>query len=204
MLDWPKKPVLYDDYLKFLQENEAKLDQEFILILTHKQCITLGKNSNENEILQQDIKIYKSTRGGGATYHDEGQLIIYPHINLKKHGLNIADYIMLLENWGKDALKECGVQAGAGIGPGLWINQDNMNYKVAFIGIAVKHGCTQHGISFNLDDCKIENFKKIIACKSFEKIAKINVGLNEFAKAVVKTNPFANEDIKIHNLIEEI
>jgi lipoate-protein ligase B len=75
--------VPYSQYLNFLKQ---KNQLENILIIKHDSCITLGKNSHEREILNKtNLPIYKSNRAGGATYHDQGQLVLYPYINIKKN-----------------------------------------------------------------------------------------------------------------------
>lgn len=176
--------ISYPDYLEFLNSGDKK---EYLLITRHEMCFTLGKNSRDEEILSTkqvnsvDIPIYRSNRGGGATYHDQGQLVFYPSINLKIHNLSISDYIFLLEQIGIEAFKECGIEAKRGVQPGLWAD----NAKIAFIGLALKNGYTQHGIAFNLADCAVKNFSKIIACNSFEKIYKAGISLLEFQQAML-------------------
>ncbi len=287
----------YEDYLKLLNEADS---QESILITRHDACVTLGKNSSSNEILQLlDVPVYQSNRGGGATYHDQGQLVLYPRIDLKKRGLTITDYIDLLEQWGSAALLKVGVKAIRKSQPGLWIKNisdavqfesnehlqsfrddlkansrlakidqdmfcekqrtafiekaqkssltdsamieklgtqklsineieqnkledeaqvlikhknslssfdsleckdfsENLDVfcektickKVAFIGLAVRNGFTEHGISFNLRDCNLSNFAKIIPCNSFEKIGKIDTEFELLKDALIDTNPF--------------
>ena len=80
--------MLYKDYLDFLKSPQ----KEAIYITEHEQCITLGKNSLENEILiKNQIPVFNSTRGGGATYHGPGQLMVYPYFSLKKQQIYISD-----------------------------------------------------------------------------------------------------------------
>lgn len=181
----------YQDYLDYLKSENL---EEEIIITRHEKCITLGKNSTKEEILENnDLPIFFSNRGGGATYHDFGQLTLYPRINLKKRNLEIKEYINLLENWGINAVKELGIDAVRKKQPGLWIN----NYKVAFIGLAIRNQKTEHGISFNLAECEIENFKKIIACRSFEKIGKIDSSFDVFLDLIIKYNPFSEINLKL-------
>lgn len=181
-----ENPKPYKDYLNELQNED---EEEKITITRHEKCITLGKNSDIREVFEQKMPIYFSNRGGGATYHDPGQLVLYPKINIKKRGIEIRQYINILENWGLKALEELGLEASAGsqIGkmPGIWLAGE----KVAFIGLAVKNGLTQHGIAFNLEDCLIENFGYIFACRSHEKIAKIGVSYEKFSKYIQKFKP---------------
>lgn len=209
----------YSAYLKML---EQKCTSESVIITRHDTCITLGKNAHEREVLESaGVPVFHSTRGGGATYHDFGQLVLYPHLNLRKRGMNIQEYIKRLEQWGIDACHTCGVHVFRGVQPGLWMhaeNDESMSYenmnearvndekakdarmkyvcardekmKVAFIGLAMKDGYSQHGISFNLSQCNLANFKKIIACNSFEAIGCLPLEFEKLAQALVDKNPF--------------
>lgn len=179
--------------------------EEFVLITRHFPCITLGKNSTENEVFgAENLPIFHSNRGGGATYHDPGQLILYPFLNLKKHGFSIESYIKFLQKWGTDALEKCGINGVfGGVQPGLWMedkkNEENFSEffdwkigqrkKIAFIGLKVQKYWVSHGISFNLRDCEVEKFSHIIPCKSFEKIGKCEIGFDEFLASMISENP---------------
>ena len=58
--------------------------KEFLWILEHPTTYTGGLRSNKNEILDKDVKIIKTNRGGKITLHNPGQKIIYFVINLNK------------------------------------------------------------------------------------------------------------------------
>jgi len=184
----------YSAYLSML---EKKPMSESIIMTRHDTCITLGKNSHEREVLQSGVPVFRSTRGGGATYHDFGQLVLYPHLNLSHRCMNIQEYINRLEQWAIDACYICGVHVFRGVQPGLWMHRTNdEKMKVAFIGLAMKNGYTQHGISLNLSGCNLANFKKIIACNSFEAIGYLPLEFDKLAQALIDINPFG-VDIQI-------
>lgn len=178
----------FDNYLDYLAYNTQ---QEEIIITRHTTCITLGKNSNMNEVLRaENLQIYQSDRAGGATYHDMGQLVLYPHINLRGRNIGITDYINLLQIWAINALQECDVVAKTGIQPGLWVYDDSSFKKIAFLALAVRNGWVKHGIAFNLQDTAIKNFSKIIACRSFEVIGLVEIHFEQLLAALIKHSPF--------------
>ena len=75
------KPVKYKDAIDYLEKRLVKINKksakELIWILEHNEVYTVGKNFDENEVLNKNIKIIKSNRGGKITYHGPGQLICY-------------------------------------------------------------------------------------------------------------------------------
>ena len=75
------KPVKYKDAIDYLEKRLVKINKksakELIWILEHNEVYTVGKNFDENEVLNKNIKIIKSNRGGKITYHGPGQLIFY-------------------------------------------------------------------------------------------------------------------------------
>ena len=73
------KPVKYDQAINFLEQrlmdisNNKKSD--LIWILEHEEIYTAGTSYKEEEILNKDINLVKTNRGGKITYHGPGQLI---------------------------------------------------------------------------------------------------------------------------------
>lgn len=182
----------YDEYLAYI----AQQQDEEILITNHPECITLGKNASSADILTKgNIPIFKSNRGGGATYHDHGQIVLYPRINLRLRKITLQSYIEILEEWGIKTLASFNIKAYPTTQPGLW----HEGHKIAFIGLAVQNGFSQHGISFNLTNCKIENFAHIIPCRNQTFVSKLDINLQDFAQQLIAHCPFP--EIKIHQSI---
>ena len=71
---------------KRVERCKKRLKKELIWILEHPTTFTAGIRSKENEILDKNIKIIKTNRGGKITLHNPGQKcqIIYFVINLNK------------------------------------------------------------------------------------------------------------------------
>ena len=96
-----KKRVNYKKAMYILEkrvENVKKgLKKEFIWILEHPTTFTAGIRSKENEILDKNIKVLKTNRGGKITLHNPGQKIIYFVINLNKRKKDIRLFINIIE-----------------------------------------------------------------------------------------------------------
>ena len=127
----------------------TKDTQDELWITEHNPIYTLGKNANENNIIDAgDIPVLRVDRGGEVTYHGPGQIIIYVLIDLKRKGLNVSDLIFILEESIIQLLKKYNISASRmKKAPGVYV--DSM--KIASIGIRVFRGCTYHGLSFNYD-----------------------------------------------------
>lgn len=130
-------------------ETRTKDTQDELWITEHNPIYTLGKNANENNIIDAgDIPVLRVDRGGEVTYHGPGQIIIYVLIDLKRKGLNVSDLIFILEELIIQLLKKYNIRASRmKKAPGVYV--DSM--KIASIGIRVSRGCTYHGLSFNYD-----------------------------------------------------
>ncbi len=67
-----------------------------VLGLEHPAVITLGRRANNDDVHETNIPIVKASRGGLATLHSEGQLVIYPILQLSQFKLCVRDYVHLL------------------------------------------------------------------------------------------------------------
>lgn len=138
-----------------------------VLAYEHPKVITLGVRSSDKDLLQTNsfyndnqIEILEVNRGGEATFHNPGQLVIYPILHLPSLGLRVKDYICVLQKTTYAALKAYGVEAfGQGEEPGVYTN----NGKIAFIGVKVSHGVCYHGISININN-ELKDFDAIQSC----------------------------------------
>lgn len=133
-----------------------------VIGLEHPDVLTLGYRAQaENEILfQSELPVVQSTRGGLATIHSQGQLVIYPIINIKAHGLGVREYICLLLKTTQRMLQDLGIESR--------IDQQQIGLyteigKIAFCGVQIKNGISQHGISLNVrNDLRL--FDQIRSC----------------------------------------
>ena len=85
-----------------------------LLLVEHESVYTLGKNANENHLLQsapEDAKIFHIERGGDITYHGPGQLVGYPILDLHRYTTSISWYMRRLEQVIIDTLNEYEIKA---------------------------------------------------------------------------------------------
>ena len=162
------KPIKYDDAIKFLEErlvdiiNNKKSD--LLWILEHEEIYTAGTSYKENEILNKDIDLIKTNRGGKITYHGPGQLICYFAIDLKKRNKDIRKFIILLEKTIIESLSEFNIKSfGDPKNIGIWVNDNNNIKKVAAIGLRISKWIAYHGFAININN-DLTKYHNIIPC----------------------------------------
>lgn len=145
---------------KELWQKSLDRDQDFILGLEHPAVITLGRRATQSEILSLDLPTVSIQRGGLATVHSEGQLVIYPIMNLRQRQLGIRHFVQRLLFTTQTVFLDIGVEA--------FIDEEKIglysqNGKIAFCGIEVKNGVSLHGLSINIAN-DLSLFQKIRSC----------------------------------------
>ena len=126
-----------------------------LILVEHYPIVTLGRLSGENSVpgmagLERDgIPVLSVGRGGKATFHAPGQLVMYPIIDLSEKEKDIARYIDFLERTVSGSLIELGVPANRiKDRRGVWVGAK----KIAFTGIAAKKWVTYHGVAININN----------------------------------------------------
>ena len=176
------KPIKYIDALKFL--NERLLDisnnkkSDLIWMLQHEEIYTAGTSYKEDEILNKDIKLIKTNRGGKITYHGPGQLICYFAIDLKNRKRDIRKFITLIEKTIIESLSEFNIESfGDPKNIGIWVNDKTKIKKIAAIGIRVSKWIAYHGFAINIEN-DLSKYRNIIPCgisdKEVTNLKKIN------------------------------
>ncbi|MEY4615842.1 MAG: hypothetical protein RJB66_802 [Pseudomonadota bacterium] len=127
-------------------------EKELILGLEHNTVVTLGRRAKlEDEMLHQSKEFFfvQTDRGGLATLHSPGQLIIYPLLSLSKRNWGPKDYVCQLLQITKTCLQEYGVRAQSDESQsGLFVD----NNKICFIGLRVAEGRVYHGLALNVSN----------------------------------------------------
>ena len=167
------KPVKYDFAMKFLEDRlldiNLKKKGDLIWILEHKEIYTAGSNYKENEVLNKDIKLIRTNRGGKITYHGPGQLICYFVIDLKKRKKDIRKFITLIEKTIIESLSEFNIKTfGDPKNIGIWVDDNADIKKVAAIGIRVSKWIAYHGFAININN-DLSKYKNIIPCGILDK-----------------------------------
>ena len=146
----------YETTLQRQQQQRSKLltgqATECIFAVEHQPVITLGKRyprTSLDSIQAHGIQLIHSQRGGLATYHGPGQLVIYPIVHISRRKIKVRQWVSLLEQCAIDILREYGVQADRRSGyPGAWVGRN----KIAAIGLHIQHGVSIHGLSLNINN----------------------------------------------------
>lgn len=123
---------------------------EVVLGGEHPAIITLGRRAQAKEIYSSQIDFQKCDRGGLATLHSPGQLVIYPLIHLRKRGWGVRDYVLDLLQISQRTLSDVGVESSVAIGAdaGLFTARG----KIGFCGIQVSRGVSRFGIAINVSN----------------------------------------------------
>jgi lipoyl(octanoyl) transferase len=165
-----------------------------IWVCEHSPVFTLGLAGKAEHLLQATaIPLVKTDRGGQITYHGPGQLVIYPLLDLRRYGLKVREYVQLLEQTIIDCLKEQGVTEPQRKpnAPGVYIPWGNDLAKIAALGIKIRHGCSYHGLSLNVE-MDLAPFQQINPCgyAGLETVdilrAGVKISLDEMQMHLVK------------------
>ena len=162
------KLVDYKDSMKIL-ENRVKdvfkgEKDELLWILEHKTVYTAGTSAIEKDLLNKNLPVIKTSRGGKHTLHSPGQKVVYFVLNLNKRKKDIRKLVENVELCIINVLKEFGINSfNDKKNIGIWINQNNKIMKIAAIGIRVKKWIAYHGFSLNVTN-DLNKYKEIIPC----------------------------------------
>ncbi len=135
-----------------------------VMGLEFHPVITLGVRGNrDHDIAQPDIDskipVVQTDRGGQATMHVPGQLVIYPMMDLKTYAIGVRDFVCIVTKATSAVLKKYGIESISGEAPGLYTAAG----KIAFLGIRLDRGVVRHGLAINVcNDVSI--FSAIRSC----------------------------------------
>lgn len=136
---------------------------EALWIGEHPLTVTLGrslKSPGQIVALRDEVPVVAVERGGGATLHNPGQLVIYPLLRLVDHGLSPVSYLRMLEEALIAALTEGDIAARVIAGQtGVWVGER----KIASLGVSLARGITRHGLALNVINA-LSDFAMIAPC----------------------------------------
>jgi len=195
------KPVKYNDAIKILEARLLDIHnskaKDLIWLLKHEEVYTAGTSYNKSEILNKDINLIKTNRGGKITYHGPGQSICYFVIDLNKRKKDIRKFITLIEKIIIESLSAFNIKTfGDPKNIGIWTNHEKKIKKVAAIGIRVSKWIAYHGFAINVDN-DLTKYNNIIPC------GIKNKGITNLKE--IKTQNYKNlDDIIIDNFIKNL
>ena len=157
---WEKQKELVDQ-----RRFEAVPDT--LILVEHDPVYTLGKNSNEDHLLQsrdKHVPVYQIERGGDVTFHGPGQLVGYPILDLHHHHLSVSWYMRTLEEILIQTLGQFGIESQRREGlTGVWVREE----KIAALGVRLSRWISMHGFALNVNT-DLKFFDGIIPCGIFE------------------------------------
>ena len=159
-----KRRISYKIAMKILHKRVEKLKankgNELLWILEHPLTYTAGIRTDDKEVLDKNIKIIRTNRGGKLTLHNPGQKVIYFVLNLNLRKRDIRKLISLLEKSIIEFLKIYKIKGKIDKkNIGIWVNKK----KIAAIGLRVSKWIAYHGCSININN-NLNQYLKISPC----------------------------------------
>ncbi len=130
-------------------------------LVEHPPIFTQGLAGKAEHVLAAgDIPVVQVDRGGQVTYHGPGQIVAYPLIDLRRHGIGVKSLVNGIEQAIIDVLAKYYIQAERKQkAPGVYVKGD----KIAALGLKIRRGCSYHGLAFNID-MDLAPFARINPC----------------------------------------
>jgi len=190
------------DYIKSIEFLEKRVDDvysakksELLWIIEHNPIYTAGSSSKNTDLINKNIKVIKTNRGGKHTFHGPGQKVVYFVLNLNKRGKNIRIFVNKIEKCIIEVLKEYKVESYADRqNIGIWIKNKRNSEKIAAIGIKVRKWIAYHGFSLNVSN-DLSKYNAIIPCGIRDKkITSLKeIGVNNYSNIEkIITSKFLN------------
>lgn len=155
-----------------LQLRQSKARQEgrvpdTLFTLEHTPVITLGKRAKDSDVLLSEdalrargIDLVHVDRGGEATWHGPGQLVLYPILHIKEQEIFVSDLVRGLAGCIRDFLQDHAIESRWDDDhPGIWVD----DRKIAAVGMRIQRGVSRHGAAINLTTAK-DAFRVIVPC----------------------------------------
>ena len=151
---------------RLVQARAAGEIEDTVLFLQHPPVITMGKSGKIQNVLspetlqQKNIKVIFTDRGGDVTYHGPGQLVVYPILSLRDHGLSVPGYVWRLEETVIRLLAGFGIEAArVEKMRGVWVGKE----KIAALGVHLSRWISKHGLALNVNT-NLDPFDLINPC----------------------------------------
>ena len=167
-------------------------EQDTLILVEHEPVYTLGKNANDNHLLQsasEEIEVYRIERGGDITFHGPGQIVVYPILDLNRYIKSVSWYMRTLEKIIINTLSDFKIKAELKDGlTGVWVGDE----KIGAQGVRISRWVTMHGLALNVNT-DLRYFDGIIPCgifdygvTSMEKLTGSKQDLNKVKNTIIK------------------
>ena len=166
--------VPYRDSVEWMENRVAAIASgaadEAVWLLEHPPLYTSGASTGGGEISERPpFPVFKTGRGGRATYHGPGQRVIYLMLDLGRRQRDVRRLVESIENWLIASLADLGVEGFAVPGrTGIWASRAEgpelrRDVKIAAIGIRLRRWISFHGASLNIDP-NLDHYAAIVPC----------------------------------------
>jgi len=123
-----------------------------LVLVEHPAVVTIGRSGSLKDLRiatkalnQKGVGLHRVDRGGRATFHGPGQLVVYPIVKVDDNDLHA--FLKRLLDTVAEVLQNYGLVAEFKKGkPGVWVN----GAKIASVGLAVRKSVTYHGMALNV------------------------------------------------------
>jgi len=136
------------------------------LLVEHDPVVTLGRNAKLTNLhaapewlAARGVDIVSVERGGDATYHGPGQLVVYPICKLPRFR-EIVPFVSKLERAVVRSLAAFGIEAaGRPEHRGVYVGRE----AICAVGLAVKQMTSMHGLALNVST-QLDYDRLIVPC----------------------------------------
>lgn len=142
---------------------------EQVWLLEHPPLYTGGTSASDNDLKDPNrFPVYATGRGGQYTYHGPGQRVAYVMLDLNRRKRDVRAFVAALEQWLINTIAQFNIHGERREDRvGIWVPRpekgEDVEDKIAAIGIRLKKWVTFHGVSLNVEP-DLEHFSGIIAC----------------------------------------
>lgn len=151
--------------LRLVEERCSGAAGDSLILVEHPLAVTLGRSGGQSDLLmpetyfhREGIELHAVSRGGKATFHEPGQLVVYPIVRLRDN--DIKRFVLTLLESAAAVFQAYGLPSEFKEGrPGVWVR----SRKIASIGLCVTEGVTYHGLSMNVNN-DLQGSRLIVPC----------------------------------------
>ncbi len=145
---------------QLVRSRAEKPQPDTLIIVEHPPVITMGRNASGEHVLfteealaERGVTLVRCDRGGDATFHGPGQLVVYPILDLRARQRGVRKYVSDLEEVMIRCCKDFGILAGRKEGmAGAWLGGEGTEpwRKIGAVGVRVSKWITSHGLALNV------------------------------------------------------
>lgn len=128
--------------------------EDTLYLLEHDPVVTIGRHGGAENLLlgerllaDRGVALHRSARGGLATCHFPGQLVVYFVLRLDRRPGGVRGFFQDMQEAAVATAKKFGVQARVRPDfPGAWVE----DRKLCSVGAAVRRWVSYHGLALNV------------------------------------------------------